>query len=126
MRGGTSRGLFFHAADLPQDPAERDAFLLRVMGSPDPYGRQIDGLGGATSSTGKIVVISPSQRPDSDIDYLFGRVSIDAGLVDYSTSCGRMARRSSMAAPTVASAACSSRRLPPKISSSHEASNPKP
>jgi hypothetical protein len=90
MRGGTSRGVFFHAGDLPQDPAVRDAFLLRCMGSPDPYRTQIDGLGGATSSTSKIVIIKPSDRKDCDIDYLFGQVSIDKPLIDYSTTCGNL------------------------------------
>jgi 2-methylaconitate cis-trans-isomerase PrpF len=90
MRGGTSRGLFFHDRDLPRDPAERDAVLLRCMGSPDPYRSQIDGLGGATSSTSKIVIIKQSDRNDCDVDYLFGQVSIDKPLVDYSTSCGNL------------------------------------
>lgn len=90
MRGGTSRGLFFHADNLPQDPAARDSFLLRCMGSPDPYRAQIDGLGGATSSTSKIVIIKPSDREDCDVDYFFGQVSIDKPFIDYSTSCGNL------------------------------------
>jgi len=90
MRGGTSKGLFFLASDLPSDPAVRDALLLRALGSPDPYGTQMDGLGGATSSTSKVVLISPSARPDSDVDYLFGAVSIDKPIVDWSGNCGNL------------------------------------
>ena len=81
MRGGTSKGVFFRLQDLPdaaQMPgAARDALLLRVIGSPDPYGKQIDGMGGATSSTSKAVIIDKSSKPDHDVDYLFGQVSID-------------------------------------------------
>lgn len=91
MRGGTSKGLFFRAEDLPQDPETRDRVLLRAMGSPDPYQRQIDGLGGATSSTSKAVIISRSSRPDCDVDYLFAQVSVDQPVVDYSGSCGNLA-----------------------------------
>ncbi|RNE93614.1 2-methylaconitate cis-trans isomerase PrpF [Marichromatium sp. AB32] len=90
MRGGTSKGVFFHAADLPADPAERDALLLRALGSPDPYGQQIDGLGGATSSTSKVVLIAPSERPDCDVDYRFGHVSITDPVIDYSGNCGNL------------------------------------
>lgn len=90
MRGGTSKGVFFHARDLPARPSERDALLARVVGSPDPYGRQIDGMGGATSSTSKVVVVSPSRRPGCDVDYLFGAVSIDAPLIDWSGNCGNL------------------------------------
>jgi probable AcnD-accessory protein PrpF len=90
MRGGTSKGVFFRAADLPQDPAERDRILLRTIGSPDPYGKQIDGMGAATSSTSKIVILSPSRRPDSDVDYLFGQVAIDRPLIDWSGNCGNL------------------------------------
>jgi 2-methylaconitate isomerase len=90
MRGGTSRGVFFRGGALPEDPAERDAILLRTLGSPDPFGSQVDGLGGATSSTSKAVVVSLSSRPDSDVDYLFGQVSIDKPLVDYSGNCGNL------------------------------------
>ena len=68
MRGGTSKGVFFRAADLPADRAERDRILLRTIGSPDPYGKQIDGMGAATSSTSKVVILSPSKRGDSDVD----------------------------------------------------------
>lgn len=94
MRGGTSKGVFFRLQDLPaaaQVPgAARDALLLRVIGSPDPYGKQIDGMGGATSSTSKSVIVSPSTRPDHDVDYLFGQVSIDKAFVDWSGNCGNL------------------------------------
>ena len=94
MRGGTSKGVFFRLGDLPeaaQTPgAARDALLLRVIGSPDPYGKQIDGMGGATSSTSKTVIVSKSDRPDHDIDYLFGQVSIDKAFVDWSGNCGNL------------------------------------
>lgn len=94
MRGGTSKGVFFRLQDLPvaaQVPgAARDALLLRVIGSPDPYGKQIDGMGAATSSTSKTVILSKSTRPDHDIDYLFGQVSIDKPFVDWSGNCGNL------------------------------------
>ncbi|EMR34802.1 2-methylaconitate cis-trans isomerase PrpF [Vibrio harveyi] len=94
MRGGTSKGVFFNLEDLPQ-PAQvageaRDKMLLRVIGSPDPYAKQIDGMGGATSSTSKTVVVSRSQRVDHDVDYLFGQVSIDKPFVDWSGNCGNL------------------------------------
>jgi probable AcnD-accessory protein PrpF len=90
MRGGTSKGVFFLASDLPADPQPRDRILLRTIGSPDPYGKQIDGMGGATSSTSKVVVIARSSRPDCDVDYLFGQVAIDAPLIDWSGNCGNL------------------------------------
>jgi len=94
MRGGTSKGVFFKLTDLPetaQSPGpDRDALLLRVIGSPDPYGKQIDGMGGATSSTSKTVILSKSTRPDHDVDYLFGQVSIDQPFVDWSGNCGNL------------------------------------
>jgi probable AcnD-accessory protein PrpF len=94
MRGGTSKGVFFRLQDLPeaaQKPgAARDALLLRVIGSPDPYGKQIDGMGGATSSTSKTVIISKSTQADHDVDYLFGQVSIDQAFVDWSGNCGNL------------------------------------
>ncbi|SNS70432.1 2-methylaconitate cis-trans isomerase [Noviherbaspirillum humi] len=94
MRGGTSKGVFFRLQDLPeaaQAPgAARDALLMRVIGSPDPYGKQIDGMGGATSSTSKTVIISRSSQPDHDVDYLFGQVSIDTRFVDWSGNCGNL------------------------------------
>ncbi|MFN5232894.1 MAG: 2-methylaconitate cis-trans isomerase PrpF [Burkholderiaceae bacterium] len=94
MRGGTSKGVFFRLQDLPeaaQEPgAARDALLLRVIGSPDPYGKQIDGMGGATSSTSKTVIVSTSTQPEHDVDYLFGQVSIDQAFVDWSGNCGNL------------------------------------
>ncbi len=90
MRGGTSKGVFFLAHDLPSDSQARDRILLRVIGSPDPYGKQIDGMGGATSSTSKVVIISRSSRPECDVDYLFGQVSIDAPVIDWSGNCGNL------------------------------------
>ena len=89
-RGGTSRGLFLRAADLPFDDAARDALLLRALGSPDPYGKQIDGLGGATSSTSKVVLVRPSGRPDCAAEYLFGAVAIDRPVIDWSGNCGNL------------------------------------
>jgi len=94
MRGGTSKGVFFRLQDLPeaaQVPGEaRDKLLLRVIGSPDPYGKQIDGMGGATSSTSKTVIVAKSTRPGHDVDYLFGQVSIDKPFVDWSGNCGNL------------------------------------
>lgn len=94
IRGGTSKGVFFSLADLPapaqQPGASRDALLLRVIGSPDPYGKHTDGMGGATSSTSKTVIVSPSQQPGHDVDYLFGQVSIDQPFVDWSGNCGNL------------------------------------
>lgn len=90
MRGGTSKGVFFLASDLPEDPVTRDAMLLRVIGSPDPYGKHSDGMGGATSSTSKVVLLSPSKRADCDVDYFFGAVAIDAPLIDWSGNCGNL------------------------------------
>ena len=94
MRGGTSKGVFFKLEDLPeaaQTPGKvRDAILLRTLGSPDPYGKQIDGMGNASSSTSKGVILSRSTRPDHDVDYLFGQVSIDQPFVDWSGNCGNL------------------------------------
>jgi probable AcnD-accessory protein PrpF len=94
MRGGTSKGVFFRLEDLPavaQEPGKaRDTFLLRVIGSPDPYGKQTDGMGGATSSTSKTVIVSRSTRPAHDVDYLFGQVSIDKVFIDWSGNCGNL------------------------------------
>ncbi len=90
MRGGTSKGVFFRPEDLPADRSERDRLLLRVLGSPDPYGSQMDGLGGATSSTSKVCVVGPSERTDTDVDYLFGHVSIREPCIDYSGNCGNL------------------------------------
>ncbi|AXT70964.1 2-methylaconitate cis-trans isomerase PrpF [Vibrio sp. dhg] len=94
MRGGTSKGVFFNLEDLPQEAqvagAARDNLLLRVIGSPDPYAKQIDGMGGATSSTSKTVIVSRSSQADHDVDYLFGQVSIDKPFVDWSGNCGNL------------------------------------
>jgi probable AcnD-accessory protein PrpF len=94
MRGGTSKGVFFTLDDLPaparQAGAARDALMLRVTGSPDPYGKQIDGMGGATSSTSKVVIVGPSARQDCDVDYLFGAVAIESPVVDWSGNCGNL------------------------------------
>ncbi|PRY72856.1 2-methylaconitate cis-trans isomerase PrpF [Halomonas ventosae] len=94
MRGGTSKGVFFKLTDLPeaaQVPGEaRDRLLMRVIGSPDPYQKQIDGMGGATSSTSKTVILSRSESPEHDVDYLFGQVSIDKAFVDWSGNCGNL------------------------------------
>ena len=94
MRGGTSKGVFFNLIDLPE-PAQvageaRDNLLMRVIGSPDPYGKQTDGMGGATSSTSKTVILSKSEQPDHDVDYLFGQVAIDKAFVDWSGNCGNL------------------------------------
>jgi probable AcnD-accessory protein PrpF len=94
MRGGTSKGVFFRQQDLPQAaqvPGEaRDQLLMRVIGSPDPYAKQIDGMGGATSSTSKTVIVAKSAKPDHDVDYLFGQVAIDKPFVDWSGNCGNL------------------------------------
>ena len=94
MRGGTSKGVFFKLDDLPESAQvagqARDQLLLRVIGSPDPYGKQIDGMGGATSSTSKTVILSKSTQPEHDVDYLFGQVSIDQPFVDWSGNCGNL------------------------------------
>jgi len=94
MRGGTSKGVFFSLTDLPevaQVPGEaRDKLLLRVIGSPDPYGKHTDGMGGATSSTSKTVILAKSESADHDVDYLFGQVSIDKPFIDWSGNCGNL------------------------------------
>jgi probable AcnD-accessory protein PrpF len=94
MRGGTSKGVFFRLQDLPEFARhagpERDALLMRVIGSPDPYGKHTDGMGGATSSTSKVVIISPSSQPGHDVDYLYGQVSIAERLIDWSSNCGNL------------------------------------
>ena len=90
MRGGTSKGVFFRTDWLPSDVIERDRILLRVIGSPDPYGQQIDGMGGATSSTSKVVLINRSDREDCDVDYRFGQVAIDQPVIDWSGNCGNL------------------------------------
>lgn len=90
IRGGTSKGVFFHARDLPADRAARDAIFLTVIGSPDPYARQLDGMGGGYSSVSKAVVIEPSARDDADVDFTFAQVVVDKPLVDYAQTCGNL------------------------------------
>ncbi|MDZ5601791.1 2-methylaconitate cis-trans isomerase PrpF [Pseudomonas sp. RP23018S] len=114
MRGGTSKGVFFRLADLPE-PAQRpgparDALLLRVIGSPDPYGKQIDGMGGATSSTSKAVILAPSLRPEHDVDYLFGQIAIDRAFVDWSGNCGNLS--AAVGAFAIASGLVDAARIP--------------
>ena len=90
IRGGTSKGVFFHARDLPAEPAARDDLFLAVMGSPDPYERQLDGMGGGYSSVSKAVIIAPSEREDADVDFTFAQVVVDKPLVDYAQTCGNL------------------------------------
>ncbi|MDF2743727.1 MAG: PrpF family protein [Actinomycetia bacterium] len=90
MRGGTSKGLFFHAGDLPADPGERDRLLLAALGSPDPFGRQLDGMGGGISSLSKAAVIGPPTRPGADVDYTFAQVAVDRPVVDLGANCGNL------------------------------------
>jgi hypothetical protein len=90
MRGGSSKGVFFHARDLPKDRAKQDAIFLAVLGSPDPYGRQLDGMGGGISSLSKAVIIGPPTHPDADVDYLFAQVAVDKPIVDWSSNCGNL------------------------------------
>jgi 2-methylaconitate cis-trans-isomerase PrpF len=90
MRGGTSNAVVFHASDLPRDRAQWDEIFLAAIGSPDPYGRQLDGMGGGVSSVSKVCVVGPSTRPDADIDYTFAQVQVKKAEVDYSANCGNM------------------------------------
>lgn len=90
IRGGTSKGVFFKEADLPKDRAVRDEIFLQVIGSPDPYGRQLNGMGGGLSSVSKVVILAPSDRPDADIDYTFVQVAVDKPMADYSQTCGNL------------------------------------
>ena len=90
MRGGTSKGLFFHRRDLPDDVARWEAIFLAAIGSPDPYGRQLDGMGGGISSLSKVMVVTPSVRADADVDYTFGQVAVGEALVDYGANCGNL------------------------------------
>ena len=90
IRGGTSKGVFFRAGDLPADPAERDAVLLSALGSPDPYGRQLDGLGGGISSVSKAVIVGRSARADADVNYTFAQVAVDRPVVDMAGTCGNL------------------------------------
>lgn len=90
MRGGSSKGVFFHARDLPTDRSTLDPILLSVLGSPDPYGRQLDGMGGGVSSLSKAVIIGPPTRPDCDVDYTFAQVAVDRPVVDWASNCGNL------------------------------------
>ena len=114
MRGGTSKGVFFNLTDLPESARisgeARDKLLLRVIGSPDPYGKQTDGMGGATSSTSKTVILAKSDKPDHDIDYLFGQVSIDKPFVDWSGNCGNLT--AAVGSFAIASGLVDTRRVP--------------
>jgi len=89
-RGGTSKAVVFHARDLPSDPSMRDKIFLHVMGSPDPYKRQLDGMGGGLSSLSKVVIVEPSTRSGIDVDYTFAQVAVDRAVVDYDSMCGNM------------------------------------
>ncbi|MEH6687844.1 MAG: 2-methylaconitate cis-trans isomerase PrpF [Halopseudomonas sabulinigri] len=114
MRGGTSKGVFFSLQDLPEraqvaGPA-RDALLLRVIGSPDPYGKQTDGMGGATSSTSKTVIVGKSTQAEHDVDYLFGQVAIDKAFVDWSGNCGNLS--GAVGAFAITSGLVSAERVP--------------
>jgi 2-methylaconitate cis-trans-isomerase PrpF len=89
-RGGSSKGLFFHARHCPRDPAALERMLLSALGSPDPYGRQLDGMGGGTSSLSKAVIIGPPTHPDADVDYTFAQVAVDRPVVDWGANCGNL------------------------------------
>lgn len=116
MRGGTSKGVFFRLSDLPpacQKPGEaRDNLFLRILGSPDPYGKQMDGIGGGGSSTSKGVIVGPASQPDHDIDYLYGQVAIDTAFVDWSGNCGNLT--TAAAAFAIHAGFIPSERLPDK------------
>lgn len=90
IRGGSSKGLFFHAKDLPEEQSARNKIFLAAIGSPDPYGRQLNGMGGGISSLSKAVIIGPPSRPDADLDYTFAQVSVREAIVDYSSNCGNL------------------------------------
>src|SRR5215204_705223 len=90
MRGGTSNAIVFNAKDLPRDRALWDEIFIAAIGSPDPYGRQLDGMGGGISSLSKVCVVGPSSRADADIDYTFAQLSVKEAKVDYSGNCGNM------------------------------------
>jgi len=114
IRGGTSKGVFFNRLDLPETAQvageARDKLLLRVIGSPDPYGKQTDGMGGATSSTSKTVIVDKSSEPDHDVDYLFGQVSIDKSFVDWSGNCGNLT--AAVGAFAISNGLVDARRIP--------------
>ncbi len=107
IRGGTSKGLFFHDSDLPRDEGARDAVFLAAIGSPDPNGRQLDGLGGGISSLSKVMVVRPSAREDADIEYTFSQVSVGAAKVERASNCGNLT--SAIGPFAVARAWCGSR-----------------
>ncbi|HYI68972.1 MAG TPA: PrpF domain-containing protein, partial [Skermanella sp.] len=90
MRGGSSKGVIFHARDLPDEQGARDKLFLDVLGTPDPYGRQLNGMGGGISSLSKVAIIGPPTHPDADVDYTFGQVVVDRPLVDYGANCGNL------------------------------------
>ncbi|MGY9004096.1 MAG: PrpF domain-containing protein, partial [Rhodospirillales bacterium] len=90
MRGGTSKGVFFHEADLPDDAEKRDRVILEVLGSPDPYQRQLNGMGGGISSLSKAMIIEASDRDDADVDYTFAQVSVTEESVGYAGNCGNL------------------------------------
>lgn len=90
-RGGTSKAVMFNGADLPEDRASRDRIFLHVLGSPDAYGRQLDGMGGGLSSLSKVVIVEPSARKDADLDYTFVQIAVDKPVADYGAMCGNMA-----------------------------------
>ena len=90
MRGGTSKALMFHLRDLPPERAAWDALFLKAMGSPDPHGRQLNGMGGGVSSLSKVCVLGPPSRPDADLDYTFAQILVNEARVDYSGNCGNM------------------------------------
>ena len=90
IRGGTSKGVFFHERDLPGEQSARDDIFLQVLGSPDPYQRQLNGMGGGISSLSKAVIIERSTRADADVDYTFAQVAVDQAVVDYSQACGNL------------------------------------
>ncbi|MEM8703713.1 MAG: PrpF domain-containing protein, partial [Pseudomonadota bacterium] len=90
-RGGTSKAVVFNGADLPEGTAVRDRIFLHVLGSPDAYGRQLNGMGGGLSSLSKVVIVEPSDREDADVDYTFVQIAVDEPLADYGSACGNMA-----------------------------------
>lgn len=90
MRGGTSKGLFFQVHDLPQDPLELDSVLLQAIGSPDPYQRQLNGMGGGVSSLSKAAIVAKSARVDADIEYTFAQIAVDKPVVEYAANCGNL------------------------------------
>ena len=94
MRGGTSNAVVFDRRDLPGDDATRERLFIAALGSPDPYGRQLDGMGGGISSLSKVCIVGPPSRPDADVDYTFGQVAVDRAQVDWSSNCGNCRRPS--------------------------------